>query len=346
MVRKVHACATNNNGLRIFFVAKFPKTSVQEIATFFVQENYQSATRMLKSTIAINARSTMSSCEPYRTSAYSEDLKWRIVWQSDALGHTSTQVAQNLGVDRSTVSRTLQLFHVTGSLSKKQYPKEKAFRKLTDPAKLLILYQILQNPGVNLMEIQEEVLNTLLIEVDISTICRFIHESGFTHQKLWLVAVQRDEFLRQQFTTDVSVYKPEMFVFIDETGADRRNILRRYGYSLRGLPLKQHTLLARGECVSGIAILSAKGILDVSIVQGTSNGDTFYDFVQEYLLPLLQPFNGINTHSVVVMDNCSIHHISEAVKMIEEVGAIVHFLPSYSPDLNPIEEAFSRLKES
>ena len=61
-------------------------------------------------------------------------------------------------------------------------------------------------------------------------------------------------------------------------------------------------------------------------------------FVQEYLLPQLQPFNGINNHSVVVM---SIHHISEAVKMIEEVGATVHFLPPYSPDLN---EAFSKVK--
>jgi len=51
-------------------------------------------------------------------------------------------------------------------------------------------------------------------------------------------------------------------------------------------------------------------------------------------------------HSVVVMDNCSIHHISEIVQMIEEVGAIVHFLPPYSPDLMPIEMAFSKVKTS
>ena len=51
-------------------------------------------------------------------------------------------------------------------------------------------------------------------------------------------------------------------------------------------------------------------------------------------------------HSVVVMDNYSIHHISEIVQMIEEVGAIVHFLPPYSPDLMPIEMAFSKVKTS
>ena len=49
-------------------------------------------------------------------------------------------------------------------------------------------------------------------------------------------------------------------------------------------------------------------------------------------------------HSVVVLDNASIHHVDEVVKAIEDVGAIVHFLPPYSPDLNPVEEAFSKAK--
>ena len=67
------------------------------------------------------------------------------------------------------------------------------------------------------------------------------------------------------------------------------------------------------------------------------------DFIQKYL-PHLLPFDGINCHSVVVLDNCSIHHIPEVAAMIEEVGAIVHYLPPYSPNFNPIEEAFSKVK--
>lgn len=77
--------------------------------------------------------------------------------------------------------------------------------------------------------------------------------------------------------------------------------------------------------------MSINGLLDVRLVRGTANGDTFCSFVEECLLPQLQPFDGINPHSVVILDNCSIHHVSEAVKMIGEVGAIVHFLPPYSP---------------
>ena len=58
---------------------------------------------------------------------------------------------------------------------------------------------------------------------------------------------------------------------------------------------------------------------------------------------LLMPFNGINKNSVVIMDNCSIRHIHEVTSTIRETGAILHFAP-YSPDYNPVEEAFSKVK--
>jgi len=87
-------------------------------------------------------------------------------------------------------------------------------------------------------------------------------------------------------------------------------------------------------------------LLDIQIRSGTTNGDDFYEFTEKYLLPQLQPFNGLNKQSVVVMDNCSIHHIPDTIKMFEEVGALVHFLPPYSPDLNPIEMTFSKVKST
>lgn len=62
------------------------------------------------------------------------------------------------------------------------------------------------------------------------------------------------------------------------------------------------------------------------------------------MLPHLMPLDGKNLHSVVVMDNCIIHHGDEVVRKIQEVGALVHFLPTYSPDYAPIEEAFSKVK--
>ena len=248
--------------------------------------------------------------------------------------------SENLGVDKSTVSRIRQKFRNTGRISKKRYPKDKAYRKLTSTAQLLVLHLVLEYFSVKLVELA----NVLMLEVDTSTICRFLHTSCFTRRKLRYIALQRDEFLRQKFILDVSTYNREMLIFLDEIGADRRNTLRKYGFSIRGKPAQKHSLLVRGEHVSGITLISVNGLLDVDVVKGSVDGDKFYDFVQKHLLPHLMPFNGVNPHSVVILDNCSIHHVDGIASMIEEVGALVHFLPPYSPDFNPIEETFSKVK--
>ena len=80
------------------------------------------------------------------------------------------------------------------------------------------------------------------------------------------------------------------------------------------------------------------GFLDVKTIMGTSDGNTFYSFIHAHLLPQL--YNGTNPHSVLIMHNCSIHHVAEVVKSIQDVGTLVHFVPPYSPDFAPIEETF------
>ena len=77
--------------------------------------------------------------------------------------------------------------------------------------------------------------------------------------------MQKDEFLRQQYVSEVSINSSKMLIFLDKTGADRRNILRRYGYSMRGKPIVSHQLLVRGDHLSGIAFISVNGLLDVKM---------------------------------------------------------------------------------
>ena len=133
-------------------------------------------------------------------------------------------------------------------------------------------------------------------------------------------------------------------IFHDETGADKRNCLRKYGYSLRGKPATKKSFVVRGERVSAIACMTMERILDVKTHTDSSNGDIFYDFVNTHLIPHLCPFDGYSSNSVVVLDNCSIHHCTEVVTSLRDIGVMVHFLPPYSPELNPIEEAFSKVK--
>ena len=73
---------------------------------------------------------------------------------------------------------------------------------------------------------------------------------------------------------------------------------------------------------------------------GAVTGDVFEQFVQCSILPHLMPFNGTNQHSIVVMDNASIHHVDGITELIQGVGAIPLFFPPYSPDSNPIKTEF------
>ena len=90
--------------------------------------------------------------------------------------------------------------------------------------------------------------------------------------------------------------------------------------------------------------MTTRGIEDTYLIEGNVNGDIFLQFVQRCLLNIIQPFNENNARSVVVMDNASIHHVAAVVELITAAGALVRFLPPYSPDVNPIEEVFSKIK--
>ena len=165
------------------------------------------------------------SCEPKRKRAYSNDLRWRMVWQKEVLDYTYEKVARNLNVDVSTVWRIVKLFRDYGAVDKKHYSRSDTSKKLTPPLELLLLHTVMMNPGIYLREIQQNLCETTGCEVTLSAICRFFHKVGFSRQKLKLVAKQRDEDLRAQFACDVAMYEPEMLVFLDETGSDKRNCL-------------------------------------------------------------------------------------------------------------------------
>ena len=147
-----------------------------------------------------------------------------MIWQSEALGLKSSEVAVNLGVDHTTVWRTVTLFRDTGDVQKKSYPRSSIVTKLTPTIEYIIVHQTLKRPGILLREIQAHLVEQTCVDVCLS---RFLHKIGFTRQKRKIATLQRDDFLRSQFVSDVSMYEPEMLIFLDESGSDRRDSSRR-----------------------------------------------------------------------------------------------------------------------
>ena len=136
-----------------------------------------------------------------------------------------------------------------------------------------------------------------------------------------------------------------MLVWVDETGCDNREMLRKFGCSIRGERAVCQKLLVRGQRISAIAALSwTSGIIDADLTTSSVDGAAFYDFVCSTLIPNMHLYDGICPNSVVVMDNCSIHHVTEVQHLLDDAGIPVIYLPPYSPDLNRIEAAFSSMK--
>ena len=120
--------------------------------------------------------------------------------------------------------------------------------------------------------------------------------------------------------------------------------MRQYGYALLGETPRCKRLQVNGQRISAIAAISSAGMVSLELEYGSVNSDNFYDFVRGSLIPNMHPYDGISPKSVAIMDNCSIHHVNAVTDLFQAAGVMVVFLPSYSPDYNPIEVAFSSVK--
>jgi len=127
-------------------------------------------------------------------------------------------------------------------------------------------------------------------------------------------------------------------IFIDETWA-KTNMTRLRGRSLCGERLIEKVPHGHWKTTTLIAALGVEGIECAAVVDGAVNADIFEAFVEQVLVPVLKPGD------VVVMDNLSSHKRAKTRELIESAGAALVFLPPYSPDLNPIEMVFSKIKQ-
>ena len=103
-----------------------------------------------------------------------------------------------------------------------------------------------------------------------------------------------------------------------------------------------HRWLVRGQRVSAIAAISTDGVLEYKLTFDSVNGEKFLDFVRGILISNMNPFDNTSSKSIVIMDNCSVHHTHEVAEELRDAGVLI-FLPPYSPDFMPIELCFSTI---
>ncbi len=130
---------------------------------------------------------------------------------------------------------------------------------------------------------------------------------------------------------------PERFVFLDETSANTA-MTRLYGWGPRSERLVDTAPHGHWKTTTFVAGLRERGIVAPLVLDGPMTGEVFRAYVEQMLAPSL------TSGDVVVMDNLPAHKVTGVREAIQAAGASVLYLPPYSPDLNPIEQFFSKLK--
>jgi transposase len=156
-------------------------------------------------------------------------------------------------------------------------------------------------------------------------------------QKKSKVAQERDEGLRSLWRWLVSRFDVRRLVFVDESGM-HTSMDRLRSRAPRGERAYGKVPRNRGKNTTLIASMSLHGMGEAMCVEGATDAEVFEIYVEHFLAPTLEE------GQVVVLDGLGAHRPKRIRELIEEKGAELAFLPSYSPDMNPIEEAFSKIK--
>lgn len=160
---------------------------------------------------------------------------------------------------------------------------------------------------------------------------------GLDAEKKSLRASERDEQQRQRGRDRVVHRHADEFVIVDETGSNL-NLTPRYARAPRGTRAVGSVPRNTPPNTTLIAAMSTAGMGAAMVLEGATDTAAFEVFVQQFLVPTLRP------GQVVVLDNLSAHKNPRVRTLVEACRCALWYLPAYSPDLSPIEEAFAKLK--
>jgi transposase len=210
-----------------------------------------------------------------------------------------------------------------------------------DPHRDFLLNLIEETPDITIEDMQEQLKNDLDVRASRGTISIVLARWGVTFKKKSAYAAEQDrpdvlEQRRAWFEAQLDL-DPAKLVFIDETSTTT-NMAPHYGWAPEGERLRAAIPLGNRKRTTFIGALRQSGLTAPMMIDGSVNGSIFLDYVTQKLVPTLSPGD------IVILDNLPCHKGERIRQAIEAAGAKLLFLPPYSPEFNPIEKAFAKLK--
>ncbi|WP_420966021.1 IS630 family transposase [Bradyrhizobium sp. B120] len=270
--------------------------------------------------------------------ALSVDLRQRVVAAIDG-GMSCRQAAERFGVSAASAIRWRGRLKEVGDIVPKRQGGDRKSQRIEAHSQL-ILEAVTAKPDITLAELRE-LLKRRGISTGIASLWRFFQRRKITLKKRPAHAAEqrrgdinaaREEWFEGQIDLD-----PERLVFIDETSANTK-MARLHGRSPRGERCRAAIPHGHWKTTTFTAGLRSDGLIAPLVLDGPMDGDAFLAYVEQLLAPSLRPGD------TVIMDNLPAHKVHGVREAIQAVGASLLYLPPYSPDFNPIEMAFSKLK--
>jgi transposase len=268
---------------------------------------------------------------------YSTDLRERAVLMVEE-GESRREVARVLKLAPSTAVRWLDRWERTGSVAAK--PGTGHSRSPLKAYEQWLLDLVAKEPDLTLEEIRDRLRGEKKLAVATSSVWRFYDRHKITFKKV-LHAAEQDRpdvaAARKELRAEQPALKASRLVFIDETAVTTK-MTRLYGRAPRGERLVAKVPHGHWKTLTLVAALRADGVTAPYVIDGAMDGRAFLAYVEQVLAPTLKKCD------IVFMDNVRTHKVAGVREAIEAAGAQLRYLPAYSPDLNPIENAYSKIK--
>jgi transposase len=266
----------------------------------------------------------------------SNDLRQRVVAAVEG-GESCRSVASRFGVAVSSVVKWSQRYRATGSVAPGQMGGHR--KRLLEPHRAFILDRIGRTPHLTLHGLKDE-LAARGVSVSHNAVWLFLRREGLRFKKTLLalerarsdIAHRRRRWLSWQASLD-----PRRLVFIDETWI-KTNMAPLRGWGPKGDRVRAFAPHGHWRTLTFLGALRCDQLTAPCVFDGPINGECFRAYVEQQLVPVLKPGD------IVIMDNLGSHKSPALRKIIRAAGARLWYLPPYSPDLNPIEQAFAKIK--
>ena len=266
---------------------------------------------------------------------YSVDLRARVIEDVET-GASRREAAERYGISPSVVVIWVQRFEQTGSVAAK--PSGGSISPLEQHAEFL-LGLIANQPELTLDEIVAA-MRKRRIAGSRSAVWRFFARRNISFKKTLYAAEQKRADVaraRRRWMREQGMFDPARLVFIDETCTNTA-MVRLRGRAPRGERLVGYAPHGHWKTITFVGGLRQRGMIAPFVLEGAMNGPMFLAYVKQCLVPSLK------RGEIVLMDHLPAHKVAGVAEAIEAAGATLIYLPKYSPDLNPIELAFSKLK--